>query len=200
MNPSCSSSSLLSYFLFSVLSPDPSECVIQSGYSVSRNVMTYLRLKVVLFERMTSMRMKISLRLSAAGFPLAMGRLFFEFSCTKLNTSLLWMGFINLLHLLRIPLETLHEVCGKRQCSPSNTPEFPEMLLCQVAMFKRQADVDVGHEKGSHDSVTALNKTSRWRPSVHILLTRDSIAGCSIVFFIPPDATVPSQTFRVGWM
>ena len=33
-------------------------------------------LKVVLFERMTSMRMKIYLRLSAAGFLLAMERLF----------------------------------------------------------------------------------------------------------------------------
>ena len=89
MNPSCSSSCLLSNLLFYVLSLDPSECVIQSGYSVSGNVMTCLRLKVVLFERIYSMRMKISLRLSAAGFHLAMGRLFFEFSCAKLNTSYL---------------------------------------------------------------------------------------------------------------
>ena len=89
VNPSRRSSSLLSNLLFSVLSPDPSECVIQSGYSVTGNAITCLRLKVVLFERMTSMRMKIYLRLSVAGFHLAMGRLFFEFSCTKLNTSLL---------------------------------------------------------------------------------------------------------------
>ena len=48
-------------------------------------------------------------------------------------------------------------------------------------MFKRQADVDAGDEKGSHDFVTALNKSSLWQLSFSILLTRSCIAGCSIV-------------------
>ena len=115
VNPSCSSPSLLSNLLFSVLSPDPSECVIQSRYSVIENVMTCPRLKVVLFEWRTSMRMKISVRFSAAGFPLAMGRLFYIFLCDIGHLS-----SIIFLPLLRIPLETLHEVCDQRQGFPSN--------------------------------------------------------------------------------
>ena len=44
--------------------------------------------------------------------------------------AILWMGFIYLSSsAAAILLETLHEVCGKRQGFPSNTPEFPEMLL-----------------------------------------------------------------------
>ena len=54
---------------------------------------------------------------------------------------------------MRIAFQTLHEVCGKRQGTPSNTPAYLEM-------FKKQADVDAGDEKGSDDYVTALNKAS----------------------------------------
>ena len=96
VNPSCSASSFLSSLLLSVLSPDPSECVIDSGYSVIGKVMTCPRLKVVLSEMITNKRMKTSRRLSAAGFLFAEGRFFFEFSCAKFDTFLLWMGFMNL--------------------------------------------------------------------------------------------------------
>ncbi len=126
---------------------------MESGYSVIGNLITRLRLKFVFLERMISMRINTSRRLSAADFPLPLTR-FVRFSCPKLET----------LHFLigcRIRSSSCAHSFWNSTCR-SWQKYFVKYCLVSsdaallVVMFTRHNDVETGSEKGSHELVTAL--------------------------------------------
>ena len=68
-----------------------------------------------------------------------------------------------------------------------------------VAMFKRQAYVDAGNEKGSHDYVTALRRHPFGNCLSQFCLPVTTLLA-ALLFLIQLYAVVPSQTFHVGSM
>ena len=102
------------------------------------------------------MRMKIYLRLSAAGFPLTMGCLFFEFSCAKLDTFFSldvvhYSFFLCCTFLLKLYIRFVVRENAPRQILQS-------FLRCcsSCSAVQEATAVDAGDEKGSHDSVTVF--------------------------------------------